>query len=448
MTSTRVPSQVFWRVTLPAAHAGHRGRGAAVLRAQLRRLHHHQLRLRQRRDLPEVRLRRGLPGHPRPGECHRLRRVLPRDRDRPHRAAVGERPASSDSPRRADRVRRPRAPRRAVGRASCSSSANCIPDRASSGSRRAPTCPTACRCCGWRNGRATGPSTSIDASGAHFRCADGIDHVDLCLGDTGAMVRARARRIRRRHHGATRPGLDLHAAHRRRRRRRRPARRTLRPARVAVHPLGDRRQPPRAALRPPGHRPAQGARHRLLLPRHRRRGLRDPRRRRPGRVAARQHRPARTPRRDHCRRRLRRRRRRSTPRSTPARSRRCSIEPAHDQHRHRAAAARLARRRPRRLRPHRHHPRHRRDPHPLRRSRRHDRARRPSARRRRRRQDHRRRHPRGRLGHDAASSPSGCATASTGTARAGRTSTSEESAAPSPATRSRWPASGPRSPRC
>ena len=26
------------------------------------------------------------------------------------------------------------------------------------------------------------------AGGAHFRCVDGIDHVDLCLGDTGAMV--------------------------------------------------------------------------------------------------------------------------------------------------------------------------------------------------------------------------------------------------------------------
>ena len=26
------------------------------------------------------------------------------------------------------------------------------------------------------------------AQGAHFTCADGIDHVDLCLGDTGAMV--------------------------------------------------------------------------------------------------------------------------------------------------------------------------------------------------------------------------------------------------------------------
>jgi glutamate-1-semialdehyde aminotransferase len=27
-----------------------------------------------------------------------------------------------------------------------------------------------------------------NAAGAHFRCVDGIDHVDLCLGDTGAMV--------------------------------------------------------------------------------------------------------------------------------------------------------------------------------------------------------------------------------------------------------------------
>ncbi|MEY2900629.1 MAG: hypothetical protein RL247_795, partial [Actinomycetota bacterium] len=26
------------------------------------------------------------------------------------------------------------------------------------------------------------------AVGAHFTCVDGIDHVDLCLGDTGAMV--------------------------------------------------------------------------------------------------------------------------------------------------------------------------------------------------------------------------------------------------------------------
>ncbi|GAB3597690.1 aspartate aminotransferase family protein [Angustibacter peucedani] len=38
------------------------------------------------------------------------------------------------------------------------------------------------------------------AQGAHFRCVDGVDHVDLCLGDTGAMVghspEATVRRVR------------------------------------------------------------------------------------------------------------------------------------------------------------------------------------------------------------------------------------------------------------
>ncbi len=32
------------------------------------------------------------------------------------------------------------------------------------------------------------PPYVVSAAGAHFECADGIDHVDLCLGDTGAMV--------------------------------------------------------------------------------------------------------------------------------------------------------------------------------------------------------------------------------------------------------------------
>jgi glutamate-1-semialdehyde 2,1-aminomutase len=27
-----------------------------------------------------------------------------------------------------------------------------------------------------------------EATGAHFRCVDGHDHVDFCLGDTGAMT--------------------------------------------------------------------------------------------------------------------------------------------------------------------------------------------------------------------------------------------------------------------
>lgn len=32
------------------------------------------------------------------------------------------------------------------------------------------------------------PVHVTEASGAHFTCADGLEHVDLCLGDTGAMV--------------------------------------------------------------------------------------------------------------------------------------------------------------------------------------------------------------------------------------------------------------------
>ena len=36
------------------------------------------------------------------------------------------------------------------------------------------------------------------AEGAHFRCVDGHDYVDLCLGDTGAWpATARPRRSRR-----------------------------------------------------------------------------------------------------------------------------------------------------------------------------------------------------------------------------------------------------------
>src|SRR5215470_15988845 len=32
------------------------------------------------------------------------------------------------------------------------------------------------------------PIAAAEAVGAHVRCLDGIDHVDLCLGDTGAMA--------------------------------------------------------------------------------------------------------------------------------------------------------------------------------------------------------------------------------------------------------------------
>ena len=52
------PLQTFWKVTFPLILPGIARCRDARLLAVLRRLHHHQLRLRQRVDLPEVRLRR------------------------------------------------------------------------------------------------------------------------------------------------------------------------------------------------------------------------------------------------------------------------------------------------------------------------------------------------------------------------------------------------------
>jgi hypothetical protein len=57
---------------LPADPARDRGCRDAGLLAVLRRLHHHQLRLRQREHVPQVRLCRLAPRHPRGGQRHRL----------------------------------------------------------------------------------------------------------------------------------------------------------------------------------------------------------------------------------------------------------------------------------------------------------------------------------------------------------------------------------------
>ena len=88
------------------------------------------------------------------------------------------------------------------------------------------------------------------AEGAHFRCVDGHDYVDFCLGDTGAMaghgpaptIAAVERQIAARHHpyapdrgrGLGRRGADP------------PVRRRV----VAVRPLGQRCQPLGPAPRP------------------------------------------------------------------------------------------------------------------------------------------------------------------------------------------------------
>ncbi len=77
---------------LPARPARHRRRGAAQLLAVLRRLHHHELRLRQRDDLPEVRLRLVPARDPRPGQRHRLLDVRHRPRPGDPRPGRRQRP--------------------------------------------------------------------------------------------------------------------------------------------------------------------------------------------------------------------------------------------------------------------------------------------------------------------------------------------------------------------
>ena len=128
------------------------------------------------------------------------------------------------------------------------------------------------------------------AQGAHFDCVDGIDHVDLCLGDTGAMcghapaasVRAISEQLAK---GSTfmLPTADAAAAAE-------LLDRALRGAQLAIHALGDGREPQPHPLRPPGDRAPEDRRARLLLSRLGRRGLRDAGRRRRRDRAAWQHR--------------------------------------------------------------------------------------------------------------------------------------------------------------
>ncbi|CAA9396920.1 MAG: Putrescine transport system permease protein PotI, partial [uncultured Nocardioides sp.] len=72
--------------------AGHPRRGDAGVLAVLRRLHHHQLRVRQRVDVPQVRLRLGPAWHPRRGQRHRLLHVRHRGRARRRRPGTAIRP--------------------------------------------------------------------------------------------------------------------------------------------------------------------------------------------------------------------------------------------------------------------------------------------------------------------------------------------------------------------
>ena len=212
------------------------------------------------------------------------------------------------------------------------------------------------------------PVFVAEASGAHFRDVDGHDYVDLCLGDTGAMTGhspaptvATVREQVGRGITAMLPDRGLGG-------RRGGAPPAVRAAAVAVHPVGHRRQPARDPLRPARHRPAQDRRARLLLPRQRRRDLRDAGRRRAHRRPARQHRPAGRPGRDDLGGRVQRRRGAG---ASPGqrRGRRRAGRAGADQRRHRAAGPGLPRRAARADPAVRRAAGHRRDAHAVRRAR-------------------------------------------------------------------------------
>ena len=172
--------------------------------------------------------------------------------------------------------------------------------------------------------------------------------------------RARVRRLLPRRHG--RDGGPRAAGDRRRRRRAGGPRRhgdaaergrdrggrgadaPLRRARLAVHPLGDGREPLRDPARARDHPASEDPRLRLLLPRHRRRDVRDPRRR-PGRCQTRQRRSAGGRLADDEGRPVERRRRARAGAGAGRRRLRARRAGA-DEHRHRPAGAGLPRRAP------------------------------------------------------------------------------------------------------
>ena len=231
------------------------------------------------------------------------------------------------------------------------------------------------------------------ASGAHFRCVDGHDYVDFCLGDTGAMaghgpaptIAAVERQLRR---GITHMlptedaawvGEEL-------------TRRFGLPL-VAVRAVGDRRQPVRRSGWPatsPAAPRSSSTTTATTAPSTRR----SP-------CSTSGARSCRSADRSGPRSTSRRRRASSSSTTSPAleagaRGSRCrgrTDRARADQRRDRAAGARLSRRRARADPPDRHAPDHRRDPHDLRRSRRRDAAVGPRPGHAGHRQDDRRRHP-------------------------------------------------------
>ena len=91
--------QTFRRITLPLAAPGHLRRRAAGVRAVLRRLHHHELQLRQHDHLPDVRVGGRAARRPAAGQRHRDGDVRARAARGGGRRVGQARPACAD-PRR------------------------------------------------------------------------------------------------------------------------------------------------------------------------------------------------------------------------------------------------------------------------------------------------------------------------------------------------------------
>lgn len=259
------------------------------------------------------------------------------------------------------------------------------------------------------------------------RGADGVDDAVARLVPAGVRHRAgrpvhrhrraRLRRLLSRRHGsdgrarsptgcrrAGGAGASRHhddAAERRCSVGRRRAGAEVRIAALADGHDGDRREPVRAAIRSASHRSPQGARVRLVLPRHGRRGVCDPGRRRERALAAGHSRRTRAGGGDHQGRAVQRPR---CARSGACAGRRCvrARRAGADQHRDRAARRGVPQGASRALRPHGDLAHHRRDPHHLCRPRWSDRGVGTAARLPRDRQDHRRRDARGGLRDDRA----------------------------------------------
>ena len=119
------------------------------------------------------------------------------------------------------------------------------------------------------------------ASGSCFVDVDGIEYVDFCLGDTGAMT-GHARRPSPTRSPSRRDRVDHDAAIGRRRLGRRRTRPPVPAPEVAAGDDRHRCQPVRPALRPSPHRSTEDRGDGLVLSRHRRRDAGDPVRDRAG----------------------------------------------------------------------------------------------------------------------------------------------------------------------